>query len=115
VTATTRSQGYTSQLVLVDDGSRDDTWARIGALAMRDATVLAVKLSRNHRHQLALTAGLSVCTGERVLVLDANLQDPPELLPQMMARLDEGFDVVYGQRGARHGELDRVRAIGDSV
>ncbi len=110
VTTTTRSQGYTSQLVLVDDGSRDDTWARISGLAAHDNTVLAVKLSRNHGHQLALTAGLSVCTGERVLILDADLQDPPELLPQMMARMDEGFDVVYGQRVARHGETALKRA-----
>ncbi len=104
VGAATSSLGYRTELVLVDDGSSDQTWARIQAVAALDPTVLAVKLSRNHGHQLALTAGLSVCTGDRVLILDADLQDPPELLPQMMARMDEGFDVVYGQRIARHGE-----------
>jgi len=92
VTATTRSQGYTSRLVLVDEGSRDATRAYISALAAHDATVLAVKLLRNHRHQLELTAGRSVSTGERVLILDADLQDSPEVLPQMMALMDERFD-----------------------
>ncbi len=110
VTTTLRAHDYTGQLVLVDDGSIDDTWARISRLSAHDASVVAVKLSRNHGHQLALTAGLSVCTGDRVLILDADLQDPPELLPQMMARMDDGFDVVYGQRVARHGETAFKRA-----
>jgi dolichol-phosphate mannosyltransferase len=66
--------------------------------------VVAVNLSRNHGHQLALTAGLSVCRGERVLVIDADLQDPPELLSDMMVLMDEGADVVYGQRVTRAGE-----------
>jgi dolichol-phosphate mannosyltransferase len=61
-------------------------------------------MSRNHGHQLALAAGLSFCRGERVLILDADLQDPPELLPQMMARMDQGFDVVFGRRRSRAGE-----------
>jgi glycosyltransferase involved in cell wall biosynthesis len=63
-----------------------------------------VRLMRNHGHQLALTAGLSVCRGERVLIIDADLQDPPELLPDMMALMDRGADVVYGQRSRRDGE-----------
>jgi dolichol-phosphate mannosyltransferase len=59
---------------------------------------------RNHGHQLALTAGLTVCRGERILIIDADLQDPPELLPDMMALIDQGADVVYGQRRQRNGE-----------
>jgi dolichol-phosphate mannosyltransferase len=59
---------------------------------------------RNHGHQLALTAGLTLCRGERVLIIDADLQDPPELLPDMMALMDQGADVVYGQRRQRDGE-----------
>ncbi len=90
--------------MLVNDGSKDDTWARISALADRDPRVVAIDLSRNHGHQLALSAGLSVCRGERVLVIDADLQDPPELLLEMMRRMDEGADVVYGQRTVREGE-----------
>jgi glycosyltransferase involved in cell wall biosynthesis len=65
---------------------------------------VAVRLMRNHGHQLALTAGLSVCRGERILIIDADLQDPPELLVDMMRMMDEGADVVYGQRRQRDGE-----------
>lgn len=94
--------GY--ELVLVNDGSRDKTWAILQTLAHRDDRVVAVDLSRNHGHQLALSAGLSLARGERVLVMDADLQDPPELLPDMMQLMDEGADVVYGQRVGRDGE-----------
>jgi len=92
------------EIVLVDDGSRDRTWSVLSELTARDPHVVAVKLSRNHGHQLALTAGLSICRGERILIIDADLQDPPELLPDMLARLDAGADVVYGQRRQRAGE-----------
>ena len=92
------------EIVLVNDGSRDGTWARMLSLSQTDPHVVAVNLSRNHGHQLALSAGLTVCRGERILIIDADLQDPPELLEPMMAKLDEGCDVVYGQRVERHGE-----------
>jgi dolichol-phosphate mannosyltransferase len=94
----------TFEIVLVDDGSSDGTWARVCALSAEASTVVGVKLSRNHGHQLALSAGLSVARGERILIIDADLQDPPELLPEMMRLLDGGADVVYGQRIARRGE-----------
>ncbi len=96
--------GSAYELVLVDDGSSDRTWPLISSLSASDPHVAGVNLSRNFGHQLALTAGLSVCNGGRILVLDADLQDPPELLPQMMRMMDEGADVVYGQRAARLGE-----------
>ena len=104
------SLGGTSEVVLVDDGSRDRTWEIIDKAAVEDSRVVGVRLMRNHGHQLALTAGLSVCRGERVLIIDADLQDPPGLLPDMMALMDEGADVVYGQRRRRKGEgvLKRV-------
>jgi dolichol-phosphate mannosyltransferase len=73
-------------------------------LAVADSRVVAVNLSRNYGHQLCLSAGLSLCSGARVLVLDADLQDPPELLGEMMRLMDEGADVVYGQRTERIGE-----------
>jgi dolichol-phosphate mannosyltransferase len=92
------------ELILVNDGSPDGTWVGICALAEADARVIGVNLSRNHGHQLALSAGLSLARGERILVIDADLQDPPELLPQMMRALDEGADVAYGQRTQRAGE-----------
>jgi dolichol-phosphate mannosyltransferase len=98
------SLGGTSELVLVDDGSSDRTWEIIEKAAVEDSRVVGVRLMRNHGHQLALTAGLSVCRGDRVLIMDADLQDPPELLPDMMALMDEGADVVYGQRRRRAGE-----------
>src|SRR5579864_4103042 len=94
--------GY--EIVLVNDGSRDGTWLRMMLLAEHDPHVTAVNLSRNHGHQLALSAGLSLCRGDRVFILDADLQDPPELLGPMMARMDDGADVVYGQRLTREGE-----------
>ncbi|HEY2874190.1 MAG TPA: glycosyltransferase family 2 protein [Reyranella sp.] len=96
--------GGTAEIVLVDDGSRDGTWKAMTDAAAADRRVIAVRLMRNHGHQLALTAGLTVCRGGRVLIIDADLQDPPELLPAMMTLMDEGADVVYGQRRAREGE-----------
>jgi polyisoprenyl-phosphate glycosyltransferase len=96
--------GVTYEIVLVDDGSTDATWPLIAQMHDEDPAVTGVKLSRNHGHQLALSCGLKICRGERIFILDADLQDPPELLPQMMARLDAGADVVYGQRAYRAGE-----------
>ena len=103
-----------AEVVLVDDGSRDRTWDVMTAAAAADRRIVAVRLMRNHGHQLALTAGLSVCRGERILIIDADLQDPPELLPDMMALMDQGADVVYGQRRQRDGEslFKRATAAG---
>ena len=98
------SVGEDYEIVLVNDGSRDETWKTMALLAMRDPHLIAINLTRNYGHQIALTAGLDHCRGQRVLVIDADLQDPPELLPQMMALMDEGADVVYGQRRSRSGE-----------
>ena len=86
------------EIVLVNDGSRDQTWSMIVALCKSDPHIVGVSLSRNHGHQLALSAGLSVACGERVFIIDADLQDPPELLPRMMELMDAGADVVYGRR-----------------
>lgn len=96
--------GSTAEIVAVDDGSLDGTWKVLSEAAARDKRIVAVRLMRNHGHQLALTAGLTVCRGARILIVDADLQDPPELLPDMMKLMDEGADVVYGQRRHREGE-----------
>lgn len=96
--------GDAYELVLVNDGSKDATWLTIGEIARVDGHVVGVNLSRNYGHQIALSSGLQMCRGERVFVLDADLQDPPELLPQMMARMDTGCDVIFGQRIKRQGE-----------
>ncbi|MEQ8966275.1 MAG: glycosyltransferase family 2 protein [Azospirillaceae bacterium] len=109
-TACDAAVGGNWELVLINDGSRDRTWALMTALAAGDGRVVAVDLSRNHGHQLALSAGLALARGERVLVLDADLQDPPELVGDMMAAMDAGADVVYGQRRRREGETLFKRA-----
>jgi glycosyltransferase involved in cell wall biosynthesis len=97
--------GLKFELILVDDGSSDATWKIINDLSAEDRNVVAVRLARNYGHQLALTAGLSTVRGDVILVIDADLQDPPELLSRMhdlMVR--EGADVVYGLRRSRAGE-----------
>jgi polyisoprenyl-phosphate glycosyltransferase len=93
------------EVVLVNDGSKDSTWAHISEFADLSANVIGVDLSRNHGHQLALSAGLQLCRGELIFILDADLQDPPELLGPMVEKLRSGkHDVVYGQRVSRTGE-----------
>ncbi len=95
---------YSYEILLVNDGSTDNTWQHISALCAADARVKGVNLSRNFGHQYALTAGLDIAEGERIFILDADLQDPPELLPEMMKKMDSGYDVVYGKRTQREGE-----------
>ena len=92
------------EVVLVDDGSRDATWSKIEALSAEFPEIVGVRLMRNHGHELASTAGIASSRGARILLIDADLQDPPELLGDMMAMMDRGADVVYGQRGIRKGE-----------
>jgi polyisoprenyl-phosphate glycosyltransferase len=96
--------GERYEIILVDDGSRDGTWPQISDFSEANCRVLGVRLFRNHGHQLAVTAGLAVSSGSRVMLIDADLQDPPELLTRMMAMMDEGADVVYGRRNSRKGE-----------
>jgi len=92
------------ELVLVDDGSSDRTPAILDELAERDPRVRVVHLARNFGHQAALTAGLEHARGDVVVMLDGDLQDPPELIPQMLDRWRDGADVVYAVREARAGE-----------
>ena len=96
--------GASYEIILINDGSKDQTWEQMRQLAETNPHLVVVNLSRNHGHQLALSAGLSVCTGQRILIIDADLQDPPELLPEMLNLMDQGADVVYGQRRQRAGE-----------
>jgi glycosyltransferase involved in cell wall biosynthesis len=104
ITAACRSVTEDYQIIVVNDGSSDGSWPILVSLAVNDPHFSAIDLSRNHGHQLALTAGLSYCDGERIFIIDADLQDPPELLPQMMKMAQDGVDVVYGQRKSRAGE-----------
>lgn len=96
--------GDSYEIIVVNDGSSDDTWRLIAERAASSQQIVGINLSRNHGHQLAVSAGLSFARGERILIIDADLQDPPELLVEMARLMDEGADVVYGQRRSRAGE-----------
>jgi polyisoprenyl-phosphate glycosyltransferase len=102
--AACRKIGRTYEIVLVNDGSRDKTWQKISELAERTPGVVGVNLARNYGHQLAASAGLSLARGDRVVLIDADLQDPPELVVDMMTTMDQGYDVVYAKRRKRASE-----------
>jgi len=94
----------TCAVLYVDDGSRDDTWQLMESLRAADTRVATLKLSRNFGKELAMTAGLDAADADAVVVIDADLQDPPELIVQFVAAWREGYDVVYGTRSTRAGE-----------
>jgi glycosyltransferase involved in cell wall biosynthesis len=102
--------GDRAEILLVDDGSTDDTWAAIQTAQLTHPCLRGLRLSANRGHQVALTAGLEAAQGERIFMLDADLQDPPELLGDMMGMMDRGYDVVYGCRSKRQGETIFKRA-----
>lgn len=104
VTEVMASLGCQYEIVLVNDGSRDNTLALMYALREQDPHISVVDLSRNFGKEIALSAGLDHTKGDVVVVLDSDLQDPPELIPQMLDIWREGYDVVYGMRTARDGE-----------
>ena len=99
-----------ARILYVDDGSVDQTWEVLRGIASRDTRVALLRLSRNFGKELALTAGLNQVDSDAALVLDADGQDPPELIPEFVARWREGFDVVYGTRSSRAGESWLKRA-----
>jgi dolichol-phosphate mannosyltransferase len=105
--------GEALEIVLVDDGSQDDTWQIIRSLATADPRVRGVRLTRNFGHQAALGAGLEHVSGDAVVVLDADLQDPPSLIGEMLAKWREGYEIVYGQRNCRHGESAFKKVAGN--
>lgn len=96
--------GRSFEVILIDDGSKDQTWKEIRSNSDSFPNVIGIKLSRNYGHQKALSAGLQQAQGEYIFILDADLQDPPELLPSMLHMIQNGNDVVYGKRRARAGE-----------
>lgn len=93
-----------AELIFIDDGSTDSTRALLSRYAADDHRIRLICLARNFGHQIAVTAGLDASRGDAVVVLDADLQDPPEVVRDMVAKWREGFDVVYGTRSQRHGE-----------
>ena len=92
------------EIIYINDGSRDKTPAMLDDLAARDARVRVIHFARNAGHQMAVSAGLDYAAGQAVVIIDADLQDPPELIPEMAARWKAGAQVVYGQRRKRAGE-----------
>lgn len=103
-TSACEATGLPFELIIVDDGSTDETWATIAKAAAKDRRIRGIRLARNFGHQAALSAGLAVCHGERILLIDADLQDPPELLADMISLQESsGADIVYGQRRTREG------------
>jgi glycosyltransferase involved in cell wall biosynthesis len=103
--------GDAFEIIVVDDGSTDATLAVLSSLQEHCPNLITVQLSRNFGQQLALTAGLSISRGRHVLIIDADLQDPPELLAAMLATAQrEGAEVVYGKRKSRAGETILKRA-----
>ena len=92
------------EIVYVDDGSRDRTTAILRELQSADARVVVVRFSRNFGHQIAATAGLDYATGDAVVLIDADLQDPPEIIAEFVDRWRGGYDVAYGRRNEREGE-----------
>lgn len=104
--------GGSAEVILVDDGSTDRTFELASAVVERNPSFRVIRLSRNFGHQVALTAGLDAAVGDAVVVMDGDLQDPPEVIPELVGRWREGFDVVHAVRLSREGEpaLRKVRA-----
>jgi glycosyltransferase involved in cell wall biosynthesis len=92
------------ELIFVNDGSRDKSASILGGICEADQRVKLVDFSRNFGHQMASTAGMDYSSGETIVLIDADLQDPPEIIPRMLDKWREGFDVVYGVRVKRKGE-----------
>lgn len=92
------------ELIFINDGSRDNSLSKLMEVAKVDERVFYINFSRNFGHQIAVTAGLDKCRGEAVVIIDGDLQDPPELIPELYLKHKEGFEVVYARRKQRKGE-----------
>jgi glycosyltransferase involved in cell wall biosynthesis len=96
--------GESFELIFINDGSKDKTFQLVYQLSATDARVKYINLSRNFGHQIAVSAGLDACNGSYAVIIDADLQDPPELISNLYTKAQEGFDVVYAKRQLRKGE-----------
>jgi len=97
-------ENYENEIIFVNDGSKDKTLEILSNIASENKNVKVISFARNFGHQAAVTAGLKYVTGDAILIIDADLQDPPELLPEMLKLWEEGNEVIYGQRKTREGE-----------
>ena len=97
-------ENYNNEIIFIDDGSKDNTLELLEEIASKDSNVKVISFSRNFGHQAAVTAGLRETTGDAVVIIDADLQDPPELIPEMVSLWEDGNDVIYGKRQKRKGE-----------
>ena len=96
--------GYSYEIIFINDGSRDGTMKELRKIAAEDKSVKVISFSRNFGHQLAVTAGMDEAKGDALIIIDADLQDPPELIPDMVKMWEQGADIVYGKRKKREGE-----------
>ena len=95
---------YDSEIIVVNDGSKDQTLPILEKLAKNDKTLKVISFSRNFGHQAAVTAGLQYVTGDAIVIIDADMQDPPELIKEMLELWEQGNEVIYGKRKTRKGE-----------
>lgn len=95
---------YTYEIIFINDGSKDKTFSILEEISLKDENVKIISFSRNFGHQAAVTAGLKYTSGDAILIMDADLQDPPELLPDMIKFWEQGYKVIYGKRKTRKGE-----------
>ncbi|HOL91888.1 MAG TPA: glycosyltransferase family 2 protein [Clostridiales bacterium] len=96
--------GESYEIIFINDGSKDSTYQKVREILKKDKNVKLISFSRNFGHQSAITAGMDYCTGQAVIVIDADLQDPPEVMLKMIEKWKEGYEVVYGKRIKRKGE-----------
>lgn len=97
-------ENYDYEIIFVNDGSKDKTLSILEEIAAKDKNVKVLSFSRNFGHQAAVTAGLQCVTGDAIVIMDADLQDPPELIPDMLKLWEQGNEVIYGKRKSREGE-----------
>ncbi len=95
---------YDYEIIFVNDGSKDKTLSILKEIASKDSKVKIISFSRNFGHQSAVTAGIKEVSGDAIVIMDADLQDPPELIPDMLKLWEDGYEVIYGKRNTRKGE-----------